>query len=69
MTMIDLRDYEFVRVSGPDSLKFLQGQVTCDIEKLEKDKSPTGAICNLNGRVIADFLIVLDGEDCILRTQ
>ena len=69
MAMIDLRDYEFVRVSGPDALKFLQGQVTCDIEKLGKDNSLTGAICNLRGRVIADFLIVLDGEDCILRTQ
>ncbi len=69
MAMINLSDYEFVRVSGPDSLKFLQGQVTCDIEKLVKGKTLTGAICNLKGRVIADFLIVLDGEDCILRTQ
>ena len=28
-----------------------------------------GAICNLKGRVIADFLLALDGEDCVLRTQ
>ena len=67
--MIELRDYEFLSVTGPDAAAFLQGQVTCDVEKLNKNKALAGAICSLRGRVIADFLLVLDGEDCVLRTQ
>ena len=69
VTMIELRNYEFVTVTGSDALAFLQGQVTCDIEKLNRNKALAGAICSLKGRVIADFLLVLDGEDCVLRTQ
>ena len=69
MAMIEIRNYEFVKVTGPDAQSFLQGQVTCDVEKLQKNRALAGAICNLKGRVIADFLLVLDGEDCILRTQ
>ena len=67
--MIEIRNYEFVTVTGPDAKAFLQGQVTCDVEKLSKNNALAGAICNLKGRVIADFLMVLDGEDCVLRTQ
>ena len=67
--MIEIRNYDFVKVTGPDAAAFLQGQVTCDVEKLQKNRALAGAICNLKGRVIADFLLVLDGEDCVLRTQ
>ena len=67
--MIEIRNCEFVTITGPDTKAFLQGQVTCDIEKLSKNRALAGAICNLKGRVIADFLLVLDGEDCVLRTQ
>ena len=67
--MIEIRNCEFVTITGPDTKAFLQGQVTCDIEKLSKNKALAGAICNLKGRVIADFLLVLDGEDVVLRTQ
>ncbi len=69
LTMIEIRNYEFVTVTGPDAKAFLQGQVTCDVEKLSENNALAGAICNLKGRVIADFLLVLDGEDCVLRTQ
>ena len=67
--MIEFRDYEFLSITGPDAAAFLQGQVTCDVEKLNENKALAGAICSLKGRVIADFLLVLDGEDCVLRTQ
>ena len=67
--MIEIRNYEFVTVTGPDAKAFLQGQVTCDVEKLSENSALAGAICNLKGRVIADFLLALDGEDCVLRTQ
>jgi folate-binding protein YgfZ len=62
-------DKEFIRLSGPDTISFLQGQVSCDMAKLSADNSLTGALCNLKGRVIADFRLLLDGDDCLLQTS
>ena len=69
MEMTDLQNFSFIRIKGPDALKFLQGQVTCDMTKLEAGKVLIGAACNLQGRVIANFTLILDGEDCLMRTQ
>jgi len=69
MGIIELKDYEFVRVKGPETLQFLQGQVTCDTEKINTEASLVGAICNLKGQVVSDFNLILDGDDCLLRTQ
>lgn len=68
MYVVDLSAHEFVRVSGPDSGAFLQGQVSCDMNQLGPDNSLRGVLCNLKGRVIADFRIVRQGEDCLLQT-
>ena len=69
MKIIELQNFSFIRIKGPDALTFLQGQVTCDMGKLEAGKVLMGAACNLQGRVIANFDLVLDGEDCLIRTQ
>ncbi|MBM87064.1 MAG: hypothetical protein CMQ41_01670 [Gammaproteobacteria bacterium] len=69
MKVTRLNNAEFVRVSGPDAMEFLQGQLTCDMKKLSTSISLTGAICNLKGRVIANFQIALDGKDILLRTS
>ena len=68
MYVVDLSQHEFVRVSGPDSEKFLQGQLSCDMNQLGPDNSLRGALCNLKGRVIADFRVVREGEDYLLQT-
>ena len=62
-----LEDYEFIRISGPDSNSFLQGQLTCNTELLSAECSLSGALCNLKGRVIADFRLVEIGEDIIMQ--
>lgn len=62
-----LKDYEFIRISGADSVSFLQGQLSCNTELLSEKHSLTGALCNLKGRVIADFRLVRTGEDIILQ--
>lgn len=67
MQIFKLTQYEYVRVSGPDALTFLQGQVTCDMETLNVERCLPGALCNLKGRVIADFLAVLENDDCFLQ--
>jgi folate-binding protein YgfZ len=69
MFFLELSHYEFVRVSGEDRHKFLQGQVSCDMGKLTPGNSLRGALCNLKGRVIADFRALERGEDIWLQTQ
>jgi len=51
-----LRDDALLACDGPDAATFLQGQVTCDISRLDSESALPGALCNLQGRVIADFL-------------
>lgn len=67
--IFELSHYEFLRVCGDDAIAFLQGQLSCNMDLLTADQSLPGAICNLKGRVIADFRVVLHGEDCLLQTQ
>ncbi len=69
MPVCALPGHEFVEVSGADSRKFLQGQVTCNVEQLSSTRSLPGAICNLQGRVIADFRLAWTGEACLLQTN
>ena len=49
-------------VSGTDAAKFLQGQITCNINDITDIKSSLGAICNPKGRVITTFLLVKSGD-------
>lgn len=62
-----LDHYEFIRISGADSLSFLQGQVSCNTTLLSAERSLNGALCNLKGRVIADFRLLQLGEDCLMQ--
>ena len=62
-----LQDYEFIRISGADRISFLQGQLSCNTELLSAGHSLTGALCNLKGRVIADFRLVERGEEIIMQ--
>lgn len=69
MTAVELTSHEFIRVTGPDARQFLQGQVSCDVGALSGAHSLRGALCNLKGRVITDFRLLLDGDDCLLQVQ
>lgn len=58
-------------VQGPDARKFLQGQVTCDMDQLSLERSVTGGHCNTRGRLLFSFRAVLleagaDGETIAL---
>lgn len=68
MLAINLTQYQFLRVSGSDAVQFLQGQLTCNMDELSSQRSLRGALCNLKGRVIADFRVVQQGTDCLLQT-
>lgn len=47
-----------IKVSGPDAEKFLQGQVTCNVNALLDNKPQLCALCNRKGRVIASFNLI-----------
>ena len=45
-----------MEVDGPDAQKFLQGQLTIDMNKLNPLSAKIAAHCNPKGRVIANFI-------------
>ena len=48
-------------VAGDDAGKFLQGQLTCNINELTDEKAGIAAFCNAKGRAICTLLIVKTG--------
>jgi folate-binding protein YgfZ len=55
-----------IQLTGPDSRKFLQGQVTCDITLLNSNQPILGAHCNAKGRVIFLFTARCNEQDTIV---
>lgn len=53
-------------VQGPDAAKFLQGQLTCNIDYLDAGHSSLGARCTPKGRMTSSFRIVAHGEGYLL---
>jgi tRNA-modifying protein YgfZ len=49
--------FGLIKVSGPEASKFLQGQLTCDLEKITPGKYSLAAHCNPKGRVISLFYL------------
>jgi len=64
-----LNDFDLISVQGLDSLKFLQGQLTCNVDRVSTKQSIAGAYCNLKGRVITDFRIFIRDDIYFLQTQ
>ena len=58
-----LADEGLIHFQGPDTPKFLQGQLTCDVRKVSQDRALDGAYCTPKGRVIVDFLLGQAGQD------
>ncbi|WP_183132001.1 folate-binding protein YgfZ [Pseudomonas syringae group genomosp. 3] len=53
-------------VRGVDAGKFLQGQLTCNLNYLSESQSSLGARCTQKGRMQSSFRIVFEGDDCLL---
>jgi len=52
-----------LHIVGPDTLKFLQGQTTCDTRKVTPDHAVPGVFCTPKGRAVCDFLLCELGPD------
>lgn len=55
--MCDLSHYALLAVQGKDAVKFLQGQLTNDVAKVDDQHSQLNAYCNNKGRMLANFRI------------
>lgn len=53
-------------VRGVDAGKFLQGQLTCNINYLNENRSGLGARCTQKGRMQSSFRILLEADGCLL---
>jgi len=53
-------------VRGPDASKFLQGQLSCNLNYLNDTTATLGARCTQKGRMQSSFRILLEGDGCLL---
>lgn len=52
---VQLADYGILSVSGEDTDSFLQGQLTCDVRKLDQEDWLYGAHCDPTGKAFSNF--------------
>lgn len=62
-----LSQFALINVIGPDSERFLQGQLTCDVNTLNSDSWIAGACCTAKGRMVANFIVVKTADGFLLR--
>jgi len=55
---INLKRLGAITLKGEEQIKYLQGQVTCDVSTLAQEKLLTGAHCNAKGKVFSAFRLV-----------
>lgn len=62
LTLISLEDWALVRLNGPDTVKYLQGQVTADIDKLAADQHVLCGHCDAKGKMWSNLRLFHSGE-------
>ena len=58
-----------ILLEGEDAKKFLQGQVTCDVNQLSEENSISGAICNPKGRTLTNFQLHQINDEKLLMVM
>ena len=61
-----LTHHAVLAVRGPDAAKFLQGQLTCNINYLSPSQASLGARCTIKGRMLASFYIAMQDDGFLL---
>lgn len=60
---ISLADWQLVKVSGVDNQKYLQGQLTVDINNLDEQSMLFAAHCDAKGKMWSNLLLFKRGVD------
>jgi tRNA-modifying protein YgfZ len=63
---VRLTDWGVIRASGAEARKFLQGQLTQDVELMGMDEVRLAGYCSAKGRLLASFVMWRDGADDVL---
>ncbi|MEH6593937.1 MAG: tRNA-modifying protein YgfZ [Colwellia polaris] len=67
---INLNSIGAITLTGEEQIKYLQGQVTCDVANLEQEKLLTGAHCNAKGKVFSAFrLLEREGKFFLIQPK
>ena len=61
--LINLNYLNILQIAGEGAKDLLQGQLTCDIDKVSAENPILGAICNVKGRVISSFILINPSEE------
>ncbi|HIC26714.1 MAG TPA: hypothetical protein EYO81_00465, partial [Gammaproteobacteria bacterium] len=61
--VIDLNYLSVLEITGKGAPDLLQGQITCDVNKVNLHNSCLGALCNAKGRIISSFILYLIKEE------
>jgi len=64
--VVQLNSLGVLSVAGDDAQTFLQGQLTCDVNKLSEGQSTLAAYCTYQGKVVSVFWLVRHDEQYFL---
>ncbi len=64
-----LSHYGFLGVTGVDAKKFLQGQLTCNLNDISLEKSLLGAACTHKGRMYSSFRLIQSSDNQIIMAM
>ncbi len=63
---VRLTDWGVIRAAGVEARKFLQGQLTQDVEGMGMGDARLAGYCSAKGRLLATFVVWRDGADDLL---
>lgn len=59
--------FEWLKIHGGDAKAFLQGQLTCDLDRVSADQAQFGGYCTPKGRLLANFIILSTPEGYLMH--
>lgn len=62
LTVVSLEDWALVTMTGADTLTYLQGQVTADVEKLAPERHVLCAHCDAKGKMWSNMRLFKRGD-------
>ncbi|QFI55653.1 tRNA-modifying protein YgfZ [Aeromonas simiae] len=65
-TLYPLPGFAAIQLSGAERVKFLQGQVTCDVAALSTGSQTLGGHCDPKGKLWSDFRLLVQEESLLL---
>ncbi|TCK05620.1 YgfZ/GcvT domain-containing protein [Marinobacterium mangrovicola] len=68
--LVPLTHQRIISINGPETEKFLQGQLSCDIADVDRIGSRLGSHCNIKGHMISLFRVIRQSPETLhLRTD